>query len=224
MKVVKDTPLYWLIDGCKHLGLEVPDEGFSKLDVYLNELLLWSKRINLIAKKQNPKQIIENHFLDSLMLLSIIGTNGYSLVDVGSGAGFPGLVCKAVLPELKVILIEPRQKRVSFLRHVVRTLKLSDVEILAERTENIHPGSLSCSSITSRAVAEIGDFLQMIQHLVDSNTRIICMKGPKWKEEISSATPFLKEFNLELTQINEFILPFSGAERALLGFTKIKSQ
>lgn len=224
MKVVTKTPLYWLIDGCKQLGLEVAEEGFSKLDVYLNELLLWSKRINLIAKKQNPKQIVENHFLDSLMLLPFISASGYSLVDVGSGAGFPGLVCKAVLPELKLILIEPRQKRISFLRHIIRTLKLEDVEILADRTENIPPGSITCSSITSRAVAEINDFLQMIQHLVDDNTRIICMKGPKWKEEVGNATHLLTQLKLELTQVDEFALPFSGAERALLCFTKLKSQ
>ena len=224
MKVEQDPALQYLLEGCDQLGIELAEEGIQKLMLYNAELLRWSKKINLIGKKQSPKQIIENHFLDSLMLLPYINNNGITLVDVGSGAGFPGLVCKAVLPTLQLILIEPRLKRVSFLRHIIRTLKLQDVDIFAKRIEEIPTNSFSGASFTSRAVAEIAEFSRMIKNLLSDDARVICMKGPKWEEEMTEATSSLRESDLELTQIEEFVLPFSSAKRAILYFHKIKRQ
>ncbi len=213
-----------LLEGCGLQGIDVGHEGMQKLEVYYAELLRWSKKINLIAKKQSPEQIIETHFLDSLMLLPYLNNDSSLLVDVGSGAGFPGLVCKAVLPNLQLVIIEPRLKRVSFLRNIIRSLKLENVDIIAERVEDIPANSFSGASVTSRAVAQIDDFLHMIQHLIGEETRIICMKGPRWKEEVEHAAATLQGSNLELTHVDEFSLPFSGAKRALLCFSQIKRQ
>ncbi len=224
MKVGQEPALQYLLEGCDKLGIDLAEEAIHKLKLYYAELLRWRKKINLIGKKQDPKQIIESHFLDSLMLLPHISNNGKTLVDVGSGAGFPGLVCKTALPALQLVLIEPRLKRVSFLRHIIRTLKLQDIEIYAKRIEEIPKGSLSGASFTSRAVAEIDEFLIMIQHLLSEDARVICMKGPKWEEEMTGAASSLRDFNLEVTQVNEFVLPFSSAKRAILCFHKIKHQ
>lgn len=224
MKEEKEAIRQTFLEGCSLLGIDVVDEGMQKLELYYAELLRWSKKINLIAKKQSSEQIIETHFLDSLMLLSYMNNNSRLLVDVGSGAGFPGLVCKAVLPKLQLVIIEPRLKRVSFLRHIIRTLKLKDVDIIAERVEDIPAGSFPGAYVTSRAVAEIDEFLLMIQHLIGEDTRIISMKGPRWKEEMERAVSSLQDSNLELTQVDEFSLPYSGAKRALLYFSKIESQ
>ncbi len=221
MKAKIEADLHDLVKGCRQLGLEVADRGIKKLGLYHAELMNWSKNINLIGKKQSPEQIIETHFLDSLLLLPYIQKNGEILIDVGSGAGFPGLVCKAALPELQLILIEPRLKRVSFLRHILRTLKLEGVEIIVERVENVPADSFTGALVTSRAVAEIDDFLRMVHHLIDNDTRIICMKGPKWKEEIAKASSALDDLKMELAQVDEFVLPFSGAKRALLSLRKI---
>ena len=172
----QDSALQYLLEGCDQLRIDLADEGIQKLLLYYAELLRWSKKINLIGKKQSPKQIIENHFLDSLMLLPYINNNGKTLVDVGSGAGFPGLVCKTVLPALQLTLIEPRLKRVSFLRHIIRTLKLQGVDIYAKRIEEVPMDSFSGASFTSRAVAEIDEFSRMVRHLLSDDARVILLE------------------------------------------------
>ncbi|MCK5515866.1 MAG: class I SAM-dependent methyltransferase, partial [Desulfobulbaceae bacterium] len=108
-----------LIRGLNQLGVNLDDKAIDQVLLYCQELLKWNKRINLIARNTQPAEVIEKHFLDSLTLLPVIkqysGANP-TLLDIGTGAGFPGLVLAAVMPELQVTLVEPRQKRVSFLR------------------------------------------------------------------------------------------------------------
>ncbi|MBM9604642.1 16S rRNA (guanine(527)-N(7))-methyltransferase RsmG [Desulfopila inferna] len=209
-----------LQQGSSLLQLNIDDDALQKLEQYAGELLRWNKKINLIAKKQDAHHIVENHFLDSLILLPYLSRDGSSLIDVGSGAGFPGLACKAALPDLRLVLVEPRLKRVSFLRHIIRTLRLENVEVLADRLEDVDPQRLSCSHISSRAVAEIGGFIEMVAGITGENTEILCMKGPKWREELDRASAVLHRFGIILSQVNEFTLPFSGASRAVLSFRK----
>jgi len=206
--------------GCSILGLAVAEESIELLERYCQELLRWSRKINLVGKKQSPRLIIENHFIDSLILLPYLSNDGCVLVDVGSGAGFPGLVCKTALPELQLNLVEPRLKRVSFLRHVIRSLELQKVEVFPDRLENIVSESLSCTHITCRAVAEIEQFAEMVDPYVDNETEILCMKGPKGKEELEQAMPTIGRLKLVFVGVDEFLLPFSQAERAVLTFRR----
>lgn len=213
-----------LQQGTSLLQLNIEDEALQKLERYVLELLHWNKKINLIAKKQSPGQVVENHFLDSLILLPYLRQEKTTLVDVGSGAGFPGLVCKTVLPSLRLVLVEPRLKRVSFLRHIIRTLSLKDTEVVADRLENVDPQRLSCSHITSRAVAGIGEFVEMISPVTVGDTEILCMKGPRWREELDQASSVLRKTGITLLQVDEFTLPFSGAGRAVLSFRRKNPQ
>lgn len=208
--------------GADALHLALGAEEIALLGRYYEELLRWSRRMNLIAKKQRPAQIVESHFLDSLLLLPSLQGSGCSLLDVGTGAGFPGLVCKAACPRLELILVEPRLKRVSFLRHILRILKFEDVAIHAERVEDLDAADLRCSHVTGRAVAEIGDFATMIAAILDRDTKVVCMKGPKWRLELKKAAPVLAGLSLSLEKIEEHRLPFSGAERAILTFRRSK--
>lgn len=213
-----------LTEGCRRLKLNLSDDAVQALELYLRELQRWNRKINLIAKKTTARQIIENHFLDSLIVLPYLDKPGCTLVDVGTGAGFPGLVCKAVLPHLSLKLIEPRQKRVSFLRHIIRTLELDGVEVMASRIEDIDPERLFCTCITSRAVADIGEFLEMVASIAAAETEIICMKGPKWRDELDEASSCMLQMGLALDRVDEFVLPFSAAQRALLFFRKSYNQ
>jgi len=208
--------------GADALQLSLGTEEIALLVRYYQELLHWSRRINLIAKKQRPEQIVENHFLDSLLLLPSLQEPGCSLLDVGTGAGFPGLVCKAASPRLDLALVEPRLKRVSFLRHILRSLRLEGVDIHAERVEDLDFTDLHCTHVTGRAVAEIGDFATMIEAILDRDTRVVCMKGPKWRQELKKAAPVLADLSLRLENAEERRLPFSGAERAILTFRRFK--
>ncbi len=207
-----------LTRGAKKLQLHLNEEALHRLGLYFQELQRWNKKINLIAKGSTELAIIENHFLDSLTLIPYLKGSNVHLIDVGTGAGFPGLVCGAVLPEISITLIEPRLKRVSFLRHIVRTLNLQQVEVVAERIEKIEllPTSAYDSYITSRAVTDIASFLNMIKDILPQDPTIICMKGAKWQEEVKGVKDILTEYSLELFDKKLFELPFSKAQRALL--------
>ncbi len=173
-------------EGADTLGLNLGQDAIDALDRYVEELHRWSRKINLVGKKQSLSQLVENHFLDSLLLLPSL-KKAESLVDIGTGAGFPGLVCKTALQGLHLHLVEPRLKRVSFLRHMIRLLQLTDVEVHAVRAEQLVGENLCPSHITSRAVAEIGDLLTLADGIAVEGTTLLFMKGPKWQQELDSA-------------------------------------
>jgi 16S rRNA (guanine527-N7)-methyltransferase len=203
--------------GCEQLGIELERSAVERLFIYYEELKRWSRKINLIAKETADEQIIENHFLDSLTLLPQLAGRVH-LLDVGSGAGFLGLVCKAARPDITLTLVEPRLKRVSFLRHIARTLQLEDVSVLACRIEDeaALPSATAFTHITSRAVTDVGAFLGLVGRLADSKPAIICMKGSKWQQELAEVADELRTGRVQLVRTVELQLPFSGAERCLL--------
>ncbi|MGB3223106.1 MAG: 16S rRNA (guanine(527)-N(7))-methyltransferase RsmG [Desulforhopalus sp.] len=206
--------------GLKTLGLEISSEAFDRLTVYFSELKKWGSKVNLIAKSTSDEHIVENHFLDSLTLLPFLDGDQTRLLDIGTGAGFPALICKASRPDLAVTLVEPRSKRVSFLGHMVRTLALEQVKILSCRVEDEEqlPSTSDFTHITARAVTEIGPFLQMVERFSPSRSQLICMKGPKWQEELTAASKILAQSSFRLERVVERTLPFSGAERRILIF------
>ena len=209
-----------LTSGCAGLGIDLEEGAERRLHHYFLELKKWSRKVNLIARDTGDDQIVENHFLDSLTLLPLVAGHGARLLDVGSGAGFPGLAVAAAMPGLECMLVEPRLKRVSFLRQVVRSLHLDTVRVLACRVEDetALPSGTAPSHIVSRAVTEIGPFLELVGRFSRPGGVAICMKGPRWREELERAAEQLEELPFILERVVEHRLPFSGAERALLVF------
>ncbi len=212
-----------LKNGLKALNIPAPEAAaLAGLQRYFSELEKWGRKINLVARAA-PEQIIENHFLDSLTLLPLLADmEAQSLLDVGSGAGFPGLALKIARPELTVTLIDPRQKRVSFLRHVIRGLHLDNIKVIEERLredKEAWPDYGRPDIITCRSLTAISPFLKMVTNCPPHST-IICMKGPKMKEELKAwqhddpAGPF------KHTKTLHFTMPGNKAERALAVFTK----
>ena len=208
-----------LSEGLAFLGIDLPEKSYDQLELYFVELRKWSKKVNLIAKTTSDEQIVENHFLDSLMILPFLKEPGTHLLDVGTGAGFPGLICKAANPGFDVTLVEPRLKRVSFLKHIVRTLDLSGVNTLACRVEDEAEllSNTGFSHITCRAVTDLSTFLEMVKRFSGSGCSLICMKGPKWQEELDGVADILQQ-SYVLKKVIKQSLPFSGAERNLLLF------
>ena len=201
-----------LVRGAAQLGLAMDAAGVERLLVYLAELMKWSRRVNLIARDTPEAQVVETHFLDSLTLLPFLdGAGEVHLLDVGSGAGFPGLALACVRPDARFTLCEPRQKRVSFLRHVVRTLGLANVEVVAERVE-AHladwPGRFT--HITSRAVAEPAAFLPLVRPLVTPATRVLLMLA---RAEGLAGIDRLVSGPWRVDAERRFVLPFSKAPR-----------
>ncbi len=207
--------------GCAALDLALDAPAIALLDRYLSELRRWNAKMNLVADAP-LQEMIDSHFLDSLTLLPHLGPGSHPvLLDVGTGAGFPGLALKCAAPSLALTLVEPREKRVIFLRHIVRQLDLAGVEIVPRRLEKKNMEHILYPLITSRAVANVAEFLDLVAAWCPSGGTVICMKGPRADEEIAqwqtsaSSSPFSLRNSISLR------LPFSGSRRTLLFFTKI---
>ncbi|MFP3982166.1 MAG: 16S rRNA (guanine(527)-N(7))-methyltransferase RsmG [Desulfurivibrionaceae bacterium] len=211
-----------LAKGCRDLGVVLSRQNLENLAWYCRELNKWNRKVNLIART-GEQEIIDKHFLDSLALLPILAnleTN--SMLDLGTGAGFPGLVLKTALPDLELLLVEARLKKTTFLRHIIRNLKLTNVEIMAARLEPSPPEARknACPLIVSRAFASISGFLDLIRGYNPPGGRVICMKGPRAEEEIEEWRSSQPDSPFRLHFIHHYQLPFSGAERALVVFRK----
>ena len=211
--------------GVEKLQIDIPRERFDRLEIYYLELKKWSGKINLISKGSSDSEIIEKHFLDSLALFNLLSGPDVHLLDIGTGAGFPGLVVAAVQPEIKVTLVEPRLKRVTFLNHIARTLQLDNVVVLGCRSEDekMLPSDLGATHITSRAVAEIDDFLKMSARFCRQGGEVVCMKGPKWEEELSRTELETSYGTFQKKAVLQYELPFSGSKRALVRFSLIEA-
>ncbi len=206
-----------LFQGAEELAVALDAEQAGRLHDYFTELKRWSTKVNLISKNASDEEIVERHFLDSLALLTILGEPPASLLDVGSGAGFPGLVCKAARPEMKVALVEPRLKRVSFLRHICRRLGLPDVAVHTCRLEERSlPAESDYHWVVSRAVAEVDDFLALCGRFRAYGSSVVCMKGPGYLDELADAVEAAAHWRLVGT--TTYRLPFSRAQRTLLVF------
>lgn len=217
-----------LLYGLEQLGKEYwpAPERLVLLELYFDELMKWRRKVNLVTRSATESEIVEKHFLDSLVLLPEFD-EGSRLLDIGTGAGFPGLVCRTACPSLAVDLVEPRLKRVSFLRHVARVLKLkNDGGELVIHADRMGSGSPLCcqtfSHITCRAVAEIGHVLEIVSCLSGSGAQLLLMKGPRWQEELQMAESVLQQSQYRLERVREIVLPFSQAQRFVLIFTTVE--
>ena len=213
----------YLLTGTAKLSIDLCENTADLLCRYYRELDKWGRKINLVAKASEP-DILESHFLDSLTLLPLLPESDMArLLDIGSGAGFPGLPLKIARPQLHVTLVEPRLKRVSFLKHVIRTLGLRHIEVIPNR---LAPNDSQFSDrhgtfdfITCRAFTSIRDFLDIARPFSAPTGEIICMKGLKaseelneWQGEYAEESPFICTEQLSLT------LPDSCKQRKLLVF------
>lgn len=208
--------------GAAALGLRLDSEQSERLYRYFQELSRWSKKVNLVSRSMAAEQIVEKHFVDSLALLKLFPPPGGKLLDIGSGAGFPGLVCKAVRTDMTVHLVEPRLKRVSFLRYVIRLLQLADIEVHATRLEDTQiPQELCFDWIVSRAVTDISEFLLLCDRFKKVGSSVVCMKGPGYCDEFDEINERGNGWHLSAAQ--EYRLPFSGARRVLLVFQGLQT-
>ncbi len=209
----------FVAQGIADLGLAVDNAQQGDLCRYYQELEKWGRKMNLVAKG-SMAEVLALHFLDSLTLLPHLPQEPFSLLDVGTGAGFPGLVLKAVRPDMALTMVEPRGKRVTFLRHVSRTLQLDGVEIIAKRLEadNQH-GLGSFDVITSRAFTNLADFLPLVESYLAPSGEIICMKGPKAEEELAQWQQLTNQTSLQLIASHPVAIPTLDKHHQLVIFS-----
>ena len=219
----------FLTHGLETMGLHIDNlpEVTGRLSLYFHELKKWNRKINLVARTLADQQILENHFLDSLTLVALFDREDIkaeTVLDVGTGAGFPGLVLKTAFPLLKVVLIEPRRNRYYFLKHIVRILDLKEVEVLNIRlTEGVAVEELTnrrFSIITSRAFTDISRFVRLTEPYLADDGRIVCMKGPGAEGELSSLKKERLSKIFYVSGSRRLRLPYSKAARTLVSIRR----
>ena len=171
-----------LAQGLAAMGLAVPAAAQEKLLAYAALLEKWNKTYSLTALRGADKAV-SHHLLDSLAVLPHVPAG--TLLDVGSGGGMPGIPLAIVLPELAVTLIDSNSKKTAFLRQAAIELRLSNVNVHCGRVEQYHP-SLPFSAITSRAFAELADFVVLSRHLLAADGVWLAMKGVRPEAEIAA--------------------------------------
>lgn len=180
----KDTQ--WFCQNARQLHIDLSDTQLAQFDLYKNELLAWNAKTNLISENSSRK-IMARHFLDSLTARQFIVKPDATIIDIGSGAGFPGLPLKIVMPEAKIYLLESNRKKVSFLKHVIRLLKLSGAEVVHDRVENIIQSDTfneKFDILISRATFKLSELIRLGHFFLVPEGQLIALKGPKVDEEI----------------------------------------
>lgn len=205
------------------LGINIEESKLNELQRYY-ELLIEKNKVMNLTNITEEKDVYLKHFYDSLTLVLVCDfTRVESLCDIGTGAGFPGLVLKIIFPHLKVCLIDSLDKRIRFLKEVIDELNLREVEALHTRVEEYAKGHREMFDIvTSRAVARLSVLNELCLPLVKVNGHFISMKG-HIGEEIEGAKKSLVTLNSEIEEIKSFNLPFDTGERALIKIIKHQS-
>ena len=189
---------------CKEFGIELTAEKIEKLTIYGNLLLEWNEKINLTAITE-PEQVLYKHFYDCILFLKHIKPQeGASLIDVGTGAGFPGMVLKIVRPDLKVTLLDSLNKRLIFLNEVITALGLEGISTIHMRAEEAGKSKQHREKYdyaTARAVAALPTLLEYCTPLIKKGGNFVAMKGPSAKEEAKNSTNALSVLGLTPPEI-----------------------
>lgn len=171
-----------LVDGARELGLALDDAQVGKLLALLDLVTEWNAKFNLTAIR-DPLDMVRKHLLDSLTVQPYV--EGPFVVDVGTGAGFPGLPLAIVNPRLRFTLLDSIQKKIRFVQHAATALELANVEAIATRAESWHPQQRA-STVVSRALAALPTFVEQAGHLCARHGRLLAMKGRHPVDEIAA--------------------------------------
>ena len=189
--------------GTEALGLSLQQSQYDQLLEYLHLLHKWNQVYNLTAIHELPK-MLSHHLLDSLTLAPLVA-EGRKLLDVGSGAGLPGIPLAIALPQLICVMLDSNGRKTRFIRQAIAHCGLKNAQVVQSRIEDYHsPDSLDF--IVSRAYAPLAEFCDSVTHLLGPGTRLITMKtGLKAKEmeQLDNSRFFFEEENLYVPGIKE---------------------
>ena len=209
------------IKSLKEINIDITEEQLNKLELFYNLLIEENKKYNLTAITEK-EQVYLKHFYDSLTLSKIIKLDNQSLCDIGTGAGFPGLVLKIVFPNLNLTLIESNGKKCNFLNIVKEKLELSNITIINERAEIYSINNREKFDIVpSRAVAPLKHLLEYSIPAVKNNGYYVAMKS-NIENEIENIENYYKKLDITLEDKIIFNLPKENSLRTLLLYKKNK--
>ena len=214
----------YLLMGAKELNIDLSSEQVKKFFNFYNVLIAGNKICNLTAITE-MYEVVTKHFLDSLSCVKVASFEGnLSLLDVGTGAGFPGIPLKILHSDLSVVLIESVKKKVDFLNNAVFELALTNVkanQIRAEEAGALAEYREKFDRVTARAVAQLNVLAEYCIPMVKLGGYFIALKGPSTEEEVNNAIPAIKKLGGEIEKTVSLNLPLSGEGRTLIAIKKI---
>lgn len=206
--------------GAAEIGIAISDNEIGMFGLFADELKKWNRKINLTAITDDSA-IVVKHFLDSLTLLKTVGRQG-SLLDIGSGGGFPAIPLKIMSRELNVTSVDAAEKKIIFQRHVMRTLQLHGFCALHARGEELaakHAGTFDW--VVSRAFSDIPTFVNLALPLLNDSGKIVAMKGKGGMDEVLAAEKSLSTSGARIIETVELRLPISGDSRILVVIARL---
>lgn len=204
------------------LGIEVSKEQLYQFNRYYELLIEWNEKINLTSITEK-EDVYLKHFYDSATIVKVIDlAKEKTLCDIGTGAGFPGIVLKILFPNLKATLIDALEKRIKFLDIVISELNLKDIEIIHARSEEYGVKNREMFDIvTARAVASLPVLMEYCVPLVKTGKFFIPMKA-NISQEIILSENAIKQLNLKSIKKEEFFLPYENSNRTIILYLKEK--
>lgn len=207
----------------KELDIELSDLQLNQFYRYMNLLIEWNKVMNLTGIT-DPEEIIIKHFIDSLTVLDKIDKRD-SIIDVGTGAGFPGIPIKIAFPETKVVLLDSLNKRIKFLNEVIEQLQLDNIETIHGRAEDYGKDKKHREKYDiaiARAVAPLNILLEYLMPFTKVKGKVLCMKASNSEEEIKNSSNAIKILGGELVNTEEFCIPTTDIKRRIIQVNKVK--
>ena len=204
----------------KENNIKISDEQMNNFILYMDNLIEWNKKINLTAIKEE-EDIIVKHFIDSILIEKEV--KGEKLIDIGSGAGFPGIPLKIVRNDLDVTLIDSVNKKVLFMQDSIDKLKLDNIVAVHCRAEEYaHDKQFreSFDVATSRAVANMSTLVEYMLPFVKVGGKCICMKGPNSEEEINDSKKAISILGGEIERVEKYKI--DDNDRCLVVINKVK--
>jgi 16S rRNA (guanine527-N7)-methyltransferase len=200
----------------KKLGIELTKKQEQQLEKYY-EMLIETNKVTNLTRITDKEDVYLKHFYDSLTIAKTVDLNQeLTLIDIGTGAGFPGLVLKIVFPKLKITLLDSLNKRIDFLNKVIQELDLKEIKAVHSRIEEYDE---KCDIVTSRAVAKTNILLELSCNLAKINGYYIFLKSDI-EQELTESENAIKELNVKLIQKEEFYLPIENSKRTIIKFIK----
>lgn len=210
----------------EQIGIDINQEDLECFQIYYRMLKEENKKIN-ITSIIKEEEIIIKHFIDSISCLKAISINpGMKLLDVGTGAGFPGIPLKICRPETNIILVESQLKKVIFLNKVIKEMDLKNITVIHGRAEEIGRNPCyreNCDCVTGRAVAKLAVLAEYCLPLVKVGGIFLAMKGPKIKQELLMADKAIRMLGGEVSRIIDLKLPVTHDQRNLVVIKKLRT-
>lgn len=205
------------------INIELTDLQVERFFTYMNLLIEWNKKINLTSIIE-PKDIIIKHFVDCGTILKYL-KKGETIIDIGTGAGFPGIPLKILNETLKVTLVDSLNKRINFLNEVCEQLKLENVKLIHARAEDLARNGEyreKFDKSVSRAVANLSTLSEYDLPFVKKNGQMIAMKGFDIEEEVQNSKKAINILGGKITEINKFSLIDTDNKRSVVVIDKVK--